>query len=113
MRSIFLVLFLVGCAASPNPAGTASTARVVTKAQIASIEVTTTEAIHAVSVCLAKRVGPCDVPATRRTLIDDSHAAYDAFLALQSAAEDQRYAALVAANSILGKLLNETPRVTP
>lgn len=116
MRSIVSSLFLsaallAGCAptAGTDPASVVNAP--VSKAGIAALEVSVTEAIRVANLCLLQRVGPCGVQDTRTAIIADEHAAADAFKQLQAAPASGQPAAVALVNSILSRLTTETPPI--
>lgn len=102
-----LALLLTGAACSPGTPASPG----ISKAQIAAVEVTLTEAERLVKrytdlpVCPAPGT-PCSTPGVRMTLIADSHAAYGAFKQFQAAPSQ---VTLEAAQLAIALLTRETP----
>ena len=114
MRSPFLVLFLVGFLAGCGNSATGPTGAVnrpVSRADLAALEVSTTEAIRLANRCLELKVGPCGDPASRLAIIADEHKAVDAFRCVQSASAADQPAAVALANEALAQLTAVTPPI--
>lgn len=106
---LFLTLILAGCGNATTQTATAP----VSKADIAALEVSVTEAVKVANLCLTNKVGPCGVVTSRAVIIADIHEAGDAFHRLQTASASGQAAALAAANEALLQLTNVTPVITP
>jgi hypothetical protein len=104
LAAVVLAGTLMGCS---TPAAVAP----VSRADIAAIEVSVTEAERVAKICLDQTVGPCTVPATRAVIIRDAHAAHDAFRRLQVESAAGAPAAMVAVQEALRLLTSETPVV--
>jgi hypothetical protein len=105
LASVVVLGTLMGCS---TPAALAP----VSRADIAAIEVSVTEAERVAKICLDQTVGPCTVPGTRLVIIRDAHAAHDAFKRLQVASAAGAPAAMVAVQEALRLLTAETPAVS-
>lgn len=121
IRTVILAAGALALAACSTTGGSPTTAP-VTKAQIAAIEVSVTEAERLAKVYLDQPVcpaaapavpTPCSVPATRLKVITQAHAAHDAFLTLQGASAAQAPAALAATLAALQLLQEATPTTQP
>lgn len=109
MRRLFPVLFLLAasCAALAMMGCTpGQPIGAISKAQIAAVEVSVTQAELLAGKCLAVRIGPCGVPATRATIIAAAHDAHDTFKQLQAAPSPT---ALTAAELALTRLAAAIP----
>lgn len=100
MLAFLAALATNGCTSGP-----------VSKADIAAVEVSLTEAVRVANICLAQSVGPCTVPTTRTAIIADVHSAHDTFKQVQRDNNAGLPVSLTALNVILSRLTSETPAV--
>lgn len=113
VRILFTCSLIIGTTlgCTPNSTGVVSATAPVSKADIAALEVSLTEAISVANTCLAQTVGPCVTPATRATVIADVHTAHDAFKKVQADNNAGLPVVLTAVNLAMSKLTSDTPAI--